>query len=419
MPTINPDALRTKPDIIVYIPKGKRTPDAENQHFLVVPTPNRTFLAFWTQASVENHPDQRVVVSRGVFEDGRWVWSKPTVIDGQENGNGYRASWGFPFVVPHTGRVYIFYNKHLGQVDVREDTTGELRFKFSDDDGRTWRGPYTLPIRKSAISNPDPNAHENWIAYQCPIILSDGSVMVGFTRWASRAVQPEGAVFDRDSEIWFLRFDNILTETNPTKLQVTTLPDGEHGIRVPHPHRNQISVAQEPTIQCLSDGRIICIMRTLTGMIYYSLSTDFGHSWTEAKPLRFCDNGPPLLQPIAPCPLYKLRDSRFVLIFHNNDGTANGGRGPMDYKRNRRPAYICIGREAPYAKGQPIIFNKPKLLMDNDGIPAGPIDRTEVATYPSLFEFEGKVYFFYPDRKHYLLGKILDEAMLDDAGLPT
>jgi len=47
------------------------------------------------------------------------------------------------------------------------------------------------------------------------------------------------------------------------------------------------------------------------------------------------------------------------------------------------------------------------LLLDNDRVPFGPVDRTEVATYTSFFEHDGRAYFWYPDRKHFLLGKDL------------
>jgi hypothetical protein len=116
---------------------------------------------------------------------------------------------------------------------------------------------------------------------------------------------------------------------------------------------------------------------------------------------------------MAPCPLYKLGDGRFLLVFHNNDGTANGGTGPMDYKRNRRPAYAVVGREAKDGGDMPLSFGRPTLLADNGGIPDGPMGRTEIATYTSLFEYWGRVYFWYPDRKHYLLGKVLSEDLLE------
>ena len=326
------NALASNPDFIVFLPPHKTGPEAENQHFLVVPTPKGSFLAFWTQATFENHPDQRIVMSRSF--DGGLSWSDPVVLAGDPEGRpGNRASWGFPFVVPGTGRIYIFWNQHIGVTDVREDTTGVLAFRFSDDDGLSWSETYKMPIGKGAISNPDPEAPENWIVYQAPIVTPRGCVMAGFTRWASRATQPRGELFDRGSEIWFLRFDNILSESRPTSLRVTTLPESEHGIRVPHPAKPGISVAQEPSIQPLSDDRLICVMRTLQGCVYFSTSEDGGKNWDRARPLHFSPCRPPVPQPIAPCPLYKLGDGRFLLIFHNNNGSANGGSGPMDYRR--------------------------------------------------------------------------------------
>jgi len=410
------NALVSRPDFVVYCPAAKSGPDAANQHLLVVPTPPGTFLAFWTQASEENAPDQRIVVARS--EDRGRTWSRPMVLAGDPAGRkGHWASWALPFVVPYSGRVYVFWNQYAGVTDAREDTTGALAYRWSYDDGRTWSETRTLPIRKTAISNPAPGSPANWVTYQCPIITPAGDVLVGFTRWASRKVQPEGGLFDRDSEIGFLRFDNILSETDPTKLHVTTLPDGEHGLRVPRPDKPRISVAQEPSIQPLSNNRLICVMRTRAGCIYFALSHDGAHTWDQPRPLRFAPGGEKVPHPLAPCPLYKLHDGRFVLLFFNNDGTANGGKGPTDSRKNRRPAFIAIGREID-DPDQPIAFTPPRQLVDNGGIPDGPSNQTGIATYTSLFEYDGRVYFWYPDRKHYLLGKVLSDELLSDAGLP-
>lgn len=409
------NALASKPDYVVYVPETPNGLDGCNQHFLVTPTKTGAFLAFWTMSSRENEPDQHIAMSRS--EDQGRTWTRPvTVAGGPADPHGRMASWQFPVVVPRTGRIYLFWNQNIGITDAREDTTGALAYKWSDDDGRTWSSVHTLEIRKSAISNPEPGSPANWVVYQAPIITSRGEVIVGFTRWASKKVQAEGGLFDRDSEIWFLRFDNILTEPDGSRLTITTLPEGAHGPRVPRPDKPNISVAQEPTIQELSDGRFITVMRTRTGFIYYALSADRGKTWDRPRPLRYRPGGEKVKQPLASSPLYKLKDGRFVLIFHNNDGTAFGGTGPSDSRKNRRPVFLAVGRENSDPE-HPLSFTRPRLLADNGGKPDGPVNQTQIGTYPSLFEYEGKVYFWYPDRKHYLLGKILTEELLDDSEL--
>lgn len=85
--------------------------DAENQHLLVTPTRKGTFLAVWTQAAVENAPNQGIVVAMSLDEG--ITWSESVRIAGRNNGPDYatkqdnQASWGFPFVVPATGRIYV------------------------------------------------------------------------------------------------------------------------------------------------------------------------------------------------------------------------------------------------------------------------------------------------------------------------
>jgi len=78
------NALASNPDFIVYCPAAKTGSDAANQHLLVVPTPAGTFLAFWTQASEENAPDQRIVVARS--EDRGRTWGRPMVLAGDPAG---------------------------------------------------------------------------------------------------------------------------------------------------------------------------------------------------------------------------------------------------------------------------------------------------------------------------------------------
>lgn len=402
---------RSKPDFAVYVPEKQEDFDAENQHFLVVPLPSGTFLAMWTRASVEGASNQHIVCSRST--DLARTWSAPKTIDGPAPGDAREtglASWGFPIVAPNTGRVWCFFNKNIGVTDFRAQDTGVLRAVWSDDEGRTWsREHRDFPIGRNDFSHPDPNFPQCWIVYQAPFVDRDGSVIAGLTHWANKTVAPVLEPEKRTpSEILFLHFENILEERDPRKLVVTTIPKGK-GIRLFAPPHPKYSVIQEPTIQQLSGGRYICVTRTVTGHIYFSLSKDRGLTWSEPDVLRYRPGGDPLLHPRSPGPLYKLTGGRFLIIFHNNDG---GPGGPLDYKVNRRPTWLAVGREIPGHPTHPLQFAKPRILVDNDAVPIGPRGLTEIGTYTSFFEHKGKRHFWYPDRKHFLLGKLITDAAL-------
>ncbi len=402
---------RTNPDLVVYIPEGVGGPDTSNQHFNVVATPSGAFLATWTTATAESAPDQRVVWSRST--DGGRTWSEPRVLDGagqdDEPGKGL-ASWQF-LIVAGT-RIWCFYVKNIGIDDARTADTGVLRGRFSDDDGVTWSETFDYPVGGSAISHPDPNVPPTWIVYQNPTTTPEGAVLAGFTRWASNAVDPGVNMFERIAEVCFLRFENILSESDPRQIIVSTWPGSDHGLRVENPYRPGKSAAQEPTVASFSDGRLICVMRTLTGKIYFALSGDDGRSWDEPRPLLYEPGGAPVMHPTAPCPLYRLTDGRYLLLFYNNDGSIHGGKGPIDSPNVRNPAFITIGREIPGHPDQPIRFGRPKLLASTDWVALPGTRQTQPASYTSLVEYDGRRILFYPDRKHFLLGRYLSDEWL-------
>lgn len=416
-----PPLARHQADFVVYIPNANEPGTNVNQHFIVTPTETGAFLAVWTQGTREAHADQGIAVSHSY--DKGVTWTEPERIAGANIETcpeytaiiDYQASWAFPMVVPGTSRVYVFFNQNMGYNDPRD--TGRVAFRYSDDHGETWSDRvYFVDVPPAPIDPEDPEMGINWITYQQPLIQGDGKYLAGFTRWGSAKKFGTSKMFDLESEVWFMRFDNLLYEMNPEKISLTVLPDGDHGLRVPRPDNPEMSVAQEPTVQMLADGRLICVMRTRTGYIYYALSEDRGHTWDEPRPLRFAEGAAPLENPIAPCPLYKTRDGRYVLLFYNNPGEPRGASAP------RTPAYLAVGRECAYADGQPITFKTPKLLVENDpdrDIGVQQVAKNpQIATYTSYFDFAGKHYFWYPDRKHFLLGKLLDERLLDDSLLP-
>ena len=142
---------RTGPDLVVYLPKKPGMRDGYGDHFLVDFTPGGDLLAIWTQASQEGAKDLRVVCARSL-DDG-FTWSEPSEIDGPNDGIGLVCSFGFP-LMSRSGRVYCMYNKHLGITDGGY-STGVMRCKYSDDDGRTWQdGGVDIPYRKTRFDHP-------------------------------------------------------------------------------------------------------------------------------------------------------------------------------------------------------------------------------------------------------------------------
>lgn len=413
--------LRTNPDIVIHAPDDPNGPDGQNQHLNAIVTPGGAYLATWTSATVEAADNQRVMFSRSA-DRGR-TWTTPALLDGafpgEAPGTGM-ASWQFLIACPGvlaggSSRIWCFYNKNVGVDDGRAADTGVLRGRYSDDDGVSWStDTFDFPIAPNAISHPDPSVPPIWIVYQNPTPLPDGSVIAGFTRWASDAWDKGVGMLERLSECCFLRFENILTEAEPSKLVVTTWPEGEHGLQVESPFRPGVSVAQEPTVQPLPDGRLICVMRTLKGMLYCALSEDGGRSWDEARPLLYGPGGEPVKNPMAPAPLYRLRDGRYLLVFFNNDGSGHGGSGPTDAPNVRNPAWVTVGRFVPCEKDNPIRFGRPKVLADTGWVAAPGTNRTQVATYCSLVEDERDRLIFYPDRKTYLLAKRVTDEWLAD-----
>ncbi len=416
---------RTNPDFTVYLPEEPSGDDADNEHFLVTITPKEALLAIWTQGDSEGGDLQRVVYARS--NDGGITWTKPQVIDGPYD-DGFIASWGFP-VVSKQGRIYCFYNKHTGIVDHHRACTGVMRCKYSDDDGHNWKDGGIIPFGRSEKDHPDTSVPPNWIVWQKPIRDSKGRQTVGFTRHSSNERKPPSyGAWQDDSQSEFIRFDNIDEGLNPENLRISWLQAQGGAVRVACPIRPEVSVCQEPSIVLLPDGRMFSVFRTLTGRIWYSVSDDDGASWRDPDVLRYEDGGEDVLHPISPCPIYALKDGRFLLLYHNNSGRSGGGTWPGDSNFNRNEAYIALGEFRSDA-WQPIWFSQPRKFCESGNVTVGPAQnagiemkkpfRVEVATYTSLTEHEGKRVLWYPDRKHFLLGRLITDDWLAELRVPT
>ncbi len=410
---------RSEPDYVVYRPHSVdgSTFDTGNEHFLVFDGPDGSLMAVWTQSSYEGAGDHRIVFSHS--DDEGVTWAPPVRIVGPARlGEGYMASWGFP-LVSRSGRIYVVYNQYQGIDDVVHQITGIIGCAYSDDMGETWSSTDTIPMPRGPYDHPDPKFPSNWIVWQIPVRDLEGRWFTGFTRWVSKAVRTpphNGSWTSLESVVEFMRFENIDDNPEPRETKITYSAWGDEALRVPHYTNPKLSIAQEPSLVRLPDDRLFCVMRTMSGYIWYSLSDDDGLTWSNPAPLLSRDHGLPILQPLCCCPIFGLADGRFILLHHNNDGRFEGCM-PEETGRNRRPAFIALGEFRPHAR-QPIWFSESKQLMDNDGVGIGPKKRTDIGVYPSFTSLGGNEVLWHPDRKFFLLGKRITSEWLADLKVP-
>jgi len=411
----------TKPDYVVFVPHvtDAGVSDTGNEHFLVFDGPDGSLMAVWTQSTHEGQPDQHIVFSQS--RDEGLTWSEPKIIAGPAKAHqGLMASWAFP-MVSRSGRIYVLYSQNVGKYDTFPHTTGLMNGIYSDDRGKTWSKPETVAMPRSDRDNPDASFPANWICWQKPLRLTrNGCYLAGFTRWTSKAVakNPTGSWISHDARVEFMRFDNLDADPAVSDLHISWFAANEKALSAPFPGHPETSACQEPSIVKLPDGKLFCVMRTAAGSPFWSVSNDDGQTWTQPKRLLRCDGGEPLLHPLSPCPMYDVGGNtagsgRYVLFIHNHDGHYKG-YGPTDTSMHRRPIYVVAGRYEADAE-QPIRFDEPALFMDHTGLSLGAPNRRgrlDLALYSSFTVRNGRAVLWYPDRKFFLLGRVIDPEAL-------
>lgn len=418
------ELYRTNPDYVVYVPSedGSDT-DWGNEHFLVFYGKDNQLMALWTQSMAEGQYNQRIMFTR--TKNRGLSWQTPRMIAGgnadPKTGKGM-CSWGFP-VVTLSGRVYVFYSRHLGINDYATHTTGLLCCIYSDDNGASWSSETVIPQPRSKWDHPDASIPPNCIIWQKPLRFSNGKYLSGVTRWISptRVVEQTGGLggsfTHAGSVVEFIRFENIDDNPEPSDLRISWLTPDDRAVQVPNKHCPAVSLVQEASLVELPDHRIMAVMRTTTGMPWYVLSADFGESWSQPKPLIYNDGGLPFKHPLSPCPIYQTAPGEYVFFYHNHDG--NFGPWADYHTCARRPIYMAKGVYCPEAD-QPVRFSVPMFWADDDTVALGHGEgRPDLSFYSSMTELRGDSVLWYPDRKFFLLGRKIDRNRMDNAVFPS
>lgn len=411
----------------------------KNESSCVVVLADGTWLVTWSQGSFEGAHDEKIVCARSRDLGRTWSDPQPVVASTPE----FRRSYGCPFVVPATGRVFLFLHegRHAGggiAPNSPEVDAGRLGFLFSDDDGSTWSDVRSicLPDRDISMFPDRIHGHLN----HPPQLMPDGRVVLPLSQYARPGSMRRDwqLVAGETALLWC---ENILTETDPDGLAFTLLPEGPRGIRADLlNHADNPAVlrlaaafagypeclafnAQEMTVVPLSDGRWVGACRTYLGSPGFTVSRDQGQTWSPVERLQYGPDGPPIDHPHTMCPLARLPDGRFILLFTNNDGTRNGAEHVWDGGcRTRNPQWFVIGIENPGEdRNGGLLFGEPRVLAAADENEAPDGFRASTCTgisMPQYLSAAGRHFVQYGLKKEHIL---LDEipAEVIDAMTPA
>jgi hypothetical protein len=288
-------------------------------------------------------------------------------------------------------RVYCFYTYNGDSVTLlpngakmRYDTQGWLVYRFTDDGGRTWSPRQRLDLRVTDCDRSNDFAGKVQMFWMIgkPIRTAQGAMMLALTKL--------GRYFLQGGEGWFMRCANIDTERDVTRLQWSTLPKGEAGVR--HPEFG--SVQEEFNLTPLQNGLAV-VFRTTQGFPAIAFSRDEGQHWTVPEQMRYAPGGRVIRNPRA-CPkIWQCRNGKYLFWFHNH-----GGKN-FEY---RNPAWVLGGVEQ---HGQ-IIWSQPEILLYGDVFEP----QHERFSYPDLIEANGD-YYISETQKTVARVHRIDQSLLE------
>ena len=353
----------------------------------VVKTDDGAWLCCATTGSGEEGSSGQHVISMRSTDMGR-SWSPPVAV---EPADGPEASYAV-MLKASSGRVYIFYNHNTDNVrkvkaDVgpwapdgyfdRVDSLGYFVFKYSEDHGKSWSAKrYPISIREFECDRNNPYGGKIRFFWNVgKPFAHDGCGYVSHHK-----VGRMGEGFFAANEGVLLKSTNILTETDPEKIEWETLPDGDDGLKTP-PGGGAVSVEQSYSV--LSDGSFYCVYRSIDGHPVCTYSRDGGHTWSMPEYKKYAD-GRLMKNPRAANFAWKCANGKYLYWFHNHGGRFIRGQAGRGYE-DRNPVWLCGGVEADTPEGRVIKWSQPEIVLYDD-------DPYVRMSYPDLIEEDGRFF---------------------------
>ena len=317
----------------------------------------------------EGEPGQHVVATAS--NDRGKTWSP--LVDVEPADTKITSAYAVALITP-ADRIYAVYCYNGDAISalpdgkkIRDDMQGWCCYRYSDDKGKTWSERHRIPMRVTAADrgNQWGGKLQMWWAIGTPTYF-DGKVMFAFTKLGRYILQ--------NGEGWFYRSDNVLTEKDPEKLQWQLLPDGDHGVRAPEFG----SVQEEFDVVHLEKEDFYAVYRTTNGHAGSTYSRDGGRTWSKPDMLRYQPGGRMVKQSRACTKIWKTRNGRYLLWFHNN-GTTTYNNGLNSGSRNI--AWLSGGQ----LKDGFMHWSQPEIVAYVEG-------GLEGCSYPDLIEEGGRYY---------------------------
>lgn len=343
-----------------------------------------------TNKGEEGDPGQHIVATRSTDQGKTWS----PLVDVEPADKEITSAYAIALITPFD-RIYAIYCYNGDRIrtlpdgkPIRDDMQGWCCFRYSDDQGRTWSARHRIPMRVTAADrgNPWGGRLQMWWAIGTPAYFN-GSAMFGFTK-LGRYILEEG-------EGWFFRSDNVLHERDPEKIRWELLPEGDHGVRAPEFG----TVQEEFDVAHLQGESFITVYRTTKGHAACAYSRDGGRSWSKPEPLRYTPGGRIVKQPRACTKIWKTRNGRYLLWFHNN-GTTTYNNGLNAGSRNI--AWLSAGR---LEQGH-ILWSQPEIVAYVEG-------GLEGCSYPDLIEDGGRTYLCATQKTEARVWRVDDDLLAD------
>ena len=224
-----------------YIAKATEE-NPRNSEGDVVVLRDGTLFAAWSQfyGGAQDHAPARISAVKSA--DGGRTWSKPFTI--QEN-QGKANVMSVSLLRSTSGDVLFFY--------LIKNSLSDLKayVRRSTDDTKTWSEP--------TLITPEPGYH----------VMNNARIIQLKTGRLLAPVSTCGTVFAKD--------DPFRTVVYRSDDDGKTWQRGSTFLTAPK------RGAMEPGLMELKDGRVMQIIRTQTGYIWHSYSSDGGDTWSEAK----------------------------------------------------------------------------------------------------------------------------------------